>query len=232
MLQLDRIISQAFTLGIACLLATTGCSASFSGGTLPKLTYGQIVSRDLKPSISYDEVFVELGAGSDAETNQRPVPMLSVFHNTIEDVFKRSHLFSEINPENPQAEYNISLLLQRNGEYDAYFSSKSATPIQSLSSLYAGFLSVYTLGIIPYHTKIEYLLAVDIKKKDDLLKKYEYKENMYTCVQTPFLLFWSWTNTPNKVQKEIVERMLLVFLSDMEKDGLLAADDHAQVTHK
>lgn len=74
--------------------------------------------------------------------------------------------------------------------------------------------------IIPAYDKQDYILTVQVKKGDQLLKQYEYKQHMYTWVQLPLMFILMPTNAPAKVEKKVIDNMLLNFLYDSQKDEI------------
>jgi hypothetical protein len=223
MCQRYRPLARALFLGACCALAAA-CSASFSNGLLPAVTYEQLVSSEPKPSIGYDAVYMEVGAKSlHAVSKERHGTMLDLFHGEIKQVLDESRLFSGVNSEGQPEAFRFSFVLQRQGEYDQ-FSKTGVEPL--LLPEYVRYFAQLTLGLIPsYRETARYHLLVEVKKADRALKRYEYRESMHVWVQFPFLLFLAPTHTPDRIQKEIIDGMLLVFLRDYENDRRLSAKE-------
>lgn len=196
--------------GIVCCLAFVGC-ASFPGGDLPMVSYEQIISRDPKPSISYEATFVELG-----ELGSIPgrIDESEVFQEEVNKVFTKSNMFSEIHGETKSEKYHITLILQGKG--------KNAS--SSLSPLYANYYpGVMTLMIVPSYSKDEYILNAVVKKGNQILKQYRYKQSVYNWYQFPLMLVLLPTHNPVKVQRKIIENLLLNLLRDLGRDRILVA---------
>ena len=220
-----KIIGMLFCL----VLFAVGCGASFPGRELPRVTYEQIAPHDPKPTISYEANFVELGEIELGEMRYREFPKppsgLLMLEEEIGKVFNKSQMFSEINTDARTGQYHITLFLHRKAP--AGFAS------ESLGSFYTSCLWAYTLFIFPYYEKSEYFLTAEVKKGaisrkvnfykngDQVLKQYEYRDHMKTWAQFPFLLILSATHHHDKVERKVIDNMLLNFLNDLGKDKIL-----------
>lgn len=193
---------------IFSFLVLMGC-ASFRGGELPLITQEQIVIQYPKPTISYHSVYAELGFIPWWGEQSLP-KRFDLFQVEVKKVFNKSDLFSEISTDKINLDYDIDLKLQVNGEH------VDTTP--SLISIYSGFLYVYTLGIIPRYSTIEYTLTAEVKQRACVYRKYEYKDHMNNWTQFPFLLALTPTHMSENIEKEILDNMLLTFLFDLNKD--------------
>jgi hypothetical protein len=188
---------RCFIIGVFCCLSVVGC-ASFPGKQLPIYTYEQIAPQDPKPSIDYDAKFISLGRENAAAVR--------ILQEEIEKVFNRSNLFSTISAGIGSEKYHLSIVLKDEGNVALAFLS--------------GFISGLTFAVLPAYGRDEYVLSVDVKKGDQLLKQYQYKDHMNSWIQL-FLIVLTPTHWPPDVAKNIIDNMLLNFLHDVENDKIL-----------
>jgi hypothetical protein len=158
------------------------------------------------PSIDYDATFVALGARNEI------IPyMLNTgideFQEEINNVFREADIFSEINAGT--GECHLSLALQRRSPF-----------ISSFKDYYSHYhLSAMTLYVIPVFDRYEYILSVDVRKYDQLLKQYRYREHMTIWVEFPLLLIPAPFLTQTKAERKVIDNMLLNFLHDWQQDN-------------
>jgi len=171
---------------------------AFRGKKLPKYTYEQIAHPSRKPSVDYDAKFLSLGKENAAA--------VKVFQEEIEKIFSESEVFSKFSAGIGSEEYHLTLVLRNEGNLGLAFLS--------------GFISGLTFTIIPGYAKDEYILTVDVKRGDQVLKRYQYKHYMDTWIQL-FLIFLTPTHSPEKVSREVMDDLLLNFLYDLGKDKIL-----------
>jgi hypothetical protein len=86
----------------------------------------------------------------------------------------------------------------------------------------SGFICGLSLFVIPAYARDDYILTVDVKKGEEVLKQYQYKDHLNTWIQL-FLVFMTPTHHPDKVVREVMDNMLLKFLYDLESDKILEA---------
>ncbi len=192
-----QIIIQYLTIGILSCLTLAGC-ASFPGKQLPIYTYEQIVPRDPKPSIDYDAKFISLGRENAAAVR--------IFQEEIEKVFSKSNVFSKFSAGIGSEKYHLSLVLRNEGNVGA--------------AAISGFISGFTFTVIPAYARDEYILIIDVKRGDQLLKQYQYKDHMNSWIQL-FLIFLTPTHWPPDVARSVIDNMLLNFLHDVENNKIL-----------
>jgi len=84
----------------------------------------------------------------------------------------------------------------------------------------SGFLSGSTLMILPGYATDTFVLSVDVKKENQVLKHYEYHDSMNTWIEL-FLIFWMSVHSPVQVRAEIIDNMLLNFLHDLQRDKIV-----------
>lgn len=184
--------------GLICLLQT-GC-ASFPSKTLPNYTYDQIHPQNPKPSIDYDAQFISL--------EKENTPAGKIFQEEIDKVFSESQFFSKFGPGAGTEKYHISFLVRNEGS--------PPLPIAFLN----GFISGFTFGIIPAYAKDIFILSVDVKRDNQVVKHYEYRDSMETWLEI-VLIVMTPSHPPNKVAREVYDGMIMNFLHDLEKDHLL-----------
>jgi hypothetical protein len=193
----SRYVFYALALLLCSLV--TGC-ASFPGREL-KYNYNLIVPREPKPSIDYDESFYLYTERTDRYFRAK------MFHEEVEKVFTNSKVFSKFTPGTGNEPFHLSLAFFLTGEIKA---SDALTPL----------LSGITLTVIPGHSSWDYILRVDVKKGDQVLKQYRYENTVSIWIQL-FLIVLTPTHFPLSVERAIMDDMLLNFLYDLEKDKLL-----------
>lgn len=192
-----RMISFLLLGGIWFTFVLAGC-ASFPGKELHSYSYADIVPPAKKVAIDYDATFLTLG--------KENAGAVKIFQEEIEKVFNQSNQFSKFNAGAGFAKYHFSLSLRNDANV-------------GLASL-SGFISGLSLFIIPTYATDEYTLTVDVKKGNEVVKHYEYKDSMRTWTEA-LLIFLTPTHFPTSVVKDVIDNMLLNFLHDMEKDHLL-----------
>jgi len=198
----SRYLFYALTFLFCSLII--GC-ASFPGKEL-KYTYNQIVPREPKPSIDYDESFYVLSEfifADRADDNHRG----RMFHEEVDKVFTNSKAFSKITPGTGYEPFHFSLICSYTIEIGL---------LDALGPLIEGI----SLTIIPSHWKANFELRVDVKKGNQILKQYRY-ENTCSHWSQLFLIFLTPTHFPFSVERAIMDDMLLNFLYDLEQDKLL-----------
>lgn len=195
---MKRNLIFSFLLLLICFIAA-GC-ASFPGGELPKRNYSDINPPSSKPSVDYDASFFALGSRNTAGDK--------MLRREIEKVFLKSDYFEKVSSGEGDQKYHITIELKNEGNAGLAFAS--------------GFISGFTMFVVPGYAKDEYVLTADVKKGDDVVKSYRYKDHMKTWTQL-FLVFLAPMHWPPTTATEIIDGMLLNLIYDIEKDGLLEA---------
>jgi len=174
-----------------------GC-ASFPSHQLPRYEYGQFVSASPRPSVNYDVRFLSIG-----QPNQAAQDVLT---KRIDSTFSRAQVFSSHAPGTGPADYHLSFEMRNDGNVAA------ATVL--------GFISGMTLTVVPAYAKDKYTLLVDVKKGEQILKHYEYRENLNTWIQL-FLVVLTPFKSPAKEANRLFDNMVLNLLADMQKDEII-----------
>lgn len=176
------------------MVLLSGC-ASFHGGELPEVAYSQIVPPGNKPHVTYDVTYEFRG-------NQDDKALLKI----TQEVFIRSEYFATYVAKDDEGGFHISLAMVNSGDAD--------------KAILSGFICGLTLFIIPAYAKDEFTLNAEVKKDGKLVKRYLYRDTMSTWAQlllifiTPF--YW-----PTNVAEEVWENMVLNFMHDLSRDGIL-----------
>ena len=185
-----------------CLLVN-GCVFS-RNLLLPKVSYDQIVPQQTKPSVDYT---IRIIFGEE----KKEFPTTIRDQEKIEGVLSKSKMFSAINYGKGSAEYYLSFTFHTN-PYD----SKGERYLNYLW----GAVSGLSLLIIPVYDAQTFLLNVDVKKGDLILKQYSYKERIGGFI-------WGIPGLIAAIPKiymaggDIAENKLLNFLVDLQKDKIL-----------
>ena len=90
-------------------------------------------------------------------------------------------------------------------------------------ALVSGFISGFTLTLIPAYGRDDFVMTAEIKADGQLLKKYVYKDHINTWIHVTMLFEMS-GHRPRAVINEMYHRMLMNFLYDFSRDvqkGLL-----------
>ena len=189
-------------LSVRCLILLFICSsfsgcASFLGHDFPK-SY-QFKPPETKPSIDYDVKY--------SFTNRENAMVLPVFQKEINKVFTEIHLFSKYNVGNGKSDYHFSIIMRNWGDED-------------LATI-CGLITGLSLGIIPTRVTDNFILTIDVKKGDKVIKQYQYNNYIVTWFHL-FLLPMTKTHSPNIMVYQVWDNMLLAFLQDLDQDILLA----------
>ena len=81
----------------------------------------------------------------------------------------------------------------------------------------SGFISGFTLTIIPGYGRDDFILTAEFKKDNQAIKKYVYKDHMNTWIHLT-MLFMMTNHSPRTTINEIYQRMLMNFLYDFSHD--------------
>jgi hypothetical protein len=196
------LIVRCLTIAIICSIILSGC-AGFSGSTLPQYTYNQLKPPQKKHSIDYDAKDVavaSLGSLFDSE---------GMLQEEINKVFAESHFFSTYNTGTVGGEYHFSFVF-----------SKDEEAIPFAFRLVDNLLFAFSAGFVPMYDKFDLTLSVDVKKDDQVIKQYVYKDHVNSWVET-LLIIMAPIYYPKKAVRETMDKMLLVFLHDLKEDNLL-----------
>jgi hypothetical protein len=193
------IIEIYLMIGGLCFLGLAGC-ASFPGKELPKYSFEQFNPPAIKPSIDYEAIFL-------TRDGQEPPAAVRSLEQEIDKVFTKTSLFQKFGTGIGSANYHFIVVLKNEGELSG-------------ANFLNAVLTGVTMTLIPSYAKDKFFLTVEVKKGDQLLKKYEYRQHIGTWFQL-FLIFLTPTHHPAKVYSKVIENMLLNFLHDLIEDKIL-----------
>ncbi len=192
-------ISMRYVLSLLiCSVIFSGC-ASFPNQGFPKYSYDQLKPQETKPLVDYDLNY-------EWSNNRAKPDVLELFHEDMKQVFAKSNLFSKCSPGKGNSDYHFSIFMKNEGD--------------NTSTQLSGIISGLTLTLIPVKVTDEFILTVDVKKGDNVIKQYQYKHSIDTWIQL-FLVFMTPSHSPIKTLHQTWEDMLLAFLHDFEKDYIL-----------
>lgn len=190
-----RVVGFCFAVWVSLL--STGC-AGFAGKLPPTYTYDQIPRVEQKPAISYDAKFVALGRDS-AQLTQS-------LKEEVRKVFLQSGVFSSLEAAQGSGAYHVSVKMETDTNEGLAFLS--------------GFISGFTFLVIPGYERDEVTLTVDIKRGDDLIKQYVYRDYIDIWIQILLVALMP-THFPNDVARDLMDHMLLKFVHDVSTDKIL-----------
>ena len=185
--------------GAGVLLLLAGCAA-FPGNQLPVIGDDQIQPGGPKPSVDYDVKFFL--------SFQEDPSGLYYVNREIVKVFSRSGLFSSFKLGNGTAPRHLSLKLR----------DETDLALGALGGIFTG----VTIGLIPARVTDTLTLQIDVKEGKRVLKHYEYQDFGVTWIEL-FLIVMTPMHSPSAVARGIVDNMLVHFLVDAQRDGILTA---------
>ena len=188
-------------LGLLIIHAVLFGCASFPGKGFTKYSYDQILKNTQKCAIRYDAKALVFGKES--------IWAGKSFQEEVAKVLRESDLFDILNMGSESQDYHFSFEIDNRGNI--------------LLAGISGFISGFTLTLVPGYARDEYTLRVRVSKNNQLLKQYQYDHYMDSWIQL-FLIFLTPTHNTQKVYKEVVDDMLIRFLYDIQKDGLLKCE--------
>lgn len=200
-------ISQILLMSLFSALIASGC-ASFAGRELPIYTNDQLSVPEKKISASYDvKAFGPYGENT---------IVASKLDKKIQKVLSAGPLFAELKSGSGQCDYHYSFVFRNEGV--------PAMPITFLN----GFISGFTLTVVPAFARDVFIITVDVKQGDRVLKTYTYKDYMDSWIQL-FLVFMTPFNWPPSVSSSIIDNMIMNFAHDFSKDiqsGVYLSQQH------
>lgn len=183
------------SVAFACLLFVAAC-ASYSGKELPEYSFAQIPMREHRPTVEVAARFSAYGRENAAGAR--------FFRTETDRVFSESKVFSDIGAAG--AKHRITLRLSVKGDAFRF----------SLASIVSGL----SLAVIPTYSSEEYVLQAEVSEGKTTLKKYEYRDRVETWVQLFLVVLAPWRR-PGETTAKVVDNMLLNFLHDLQRDGIL-----------
>lgn len=187
---------ESLCLALLALLLT-GC-AGFSGRVPPSYTYEQIPRIEQKPAISYDAKYLESGKEHAENTK--------TLYRVVKIVFLLSEVVSSMEAVPASDGYHLSVKME----------TDTNAPLAFLS----GFISGLTFTIIPGFQRFHFTLTAEVKRGNELIKQYVYKDYMDEWIHIVMLPFMS-THYPTHVAGEVVEHMVRKLAYDMAADRIL-----------
>lgn len=186
-----------FCVAVWVSLVSSGC-AGFAGKLPPTYTYDQIPRVEQKPAVSYDAKFLALG--------RENAPATQHLNEEVRKVFLQSGVFSSFEAAHGSGVYHISVKMETDTNEGLAFLS--------------GFISGFTFLILPGYERDEVTLTVDVKRGNDLIKQYVYKDHIDIWVQILLVALMP-THFPNDVARDLMDHMLLKFVHDVSTDKIL-----------
>jgi hypothetical protein len=183
-----------FILCITIALSAAGC-ASFPGKELPMYTYEQISLPEKKITATFDV------KASGHGLFQKDV---SYIEKEVQKILTQSQLYAQLTPN------------KNDGEHHYSFNFKNTVDNRGIATA-TWLLSGATLFILPGYTRDNFILSVDVKQGDKVLKTYTYQEHVTTWGEI-LLVFASLTHWPPNISQSVIDNMLMNFVHDYSQD--------------
>ena len=183
-------------LVLACCLAAAGCSAK-RGMEVPPVDYAELAVAGAKPAVDYDAQ-----VGAPVEGAVLPLPH---FQERVEHVLAASGMFSRVRAAKGAEEFHLSFAM-------------APRPLPQGQVVY-GIVCGVTACLVPFWSRETFVLTVDVQKGGKTLKRYEYQEHVEVFAWTPVGIITELANT--QASDDVADALLLVFLKDLKRDGLL-----------
>ncbi len=177
----------------------SGC-ASFPGNELPVYTL-----TDLPPAASPEKSVCLLSVpdkGCDEECQENFKPIMEMFEKS--GYFQKAP--EHCTPGSNEKGFSINFT----NETDYKFGNIALAVI-------SGFICGATYGIVPAYERTDFTVKAQLKKNDNLLKEYVYREHVDTWIH-PLMLIKMRDYSPNATAKEITKRVYMNFLHDYSLD--------------
>ena len=202
-LKRNRIV-QAVFLTICTAFFSAAC-ASFPGKEVPVYTADQVRAPEKKLTVSYNVKGFMLKKENNTFTSN--------IDKEIQKVLLESAMFAELKPEPGHGDFDFSFIIHNEGW--------PPMPVAFMN----GFVSGFTFTVIPAFARDIYLLTVDVKQGDRVVKTYSYRDHVDSWIQL-FLVVLSPVKWPPDVMKSTIDNMLMNFAHDFADDihsGIYAA---------
>lgn len=187
---------QIILISLFAAFMATGC-ASFAGRELPIYTNDQLPVPEKKIFATYDvKAF-----GPNGENNI----FAARLDKRIQKILSSSPIFSELKSGSGPGDYHYSFVLRNEG--------MPPMPIAFLN----GFISGFTFTIIPAYARDIFIITIDVKQGDRVLKTYTYKDHMDSWIQL-FLVFLTPFNWPPSVSDSVIDNIIMNFAHDFGSD--------------
>ena len=190
-----RRMGQILLISLSAVFIASGC-ASFAGRELPTYSNEQVLTPPKKIIASFNvKAYGPHGNAIDA----------SKLDKEIQKVLSASPLFAELKSGSGQGDYHCSFVFRNEG--------RPPEPIAFVN----GFISGFTLGIIPAYARDIYIMTIDVKQNDHVLKTYTYQDHIDSWIQL-FLVFLTPFNWPPSVSNSVFDNMIMNFAHDFSND--------------
>jgi hypothetical protein len=192
------LLSHLFRFGLLLIVLcfwVSGC-ASFPGRDLPKYTYA-----DLAPA-SEKKTCLVFPENSDKRTQE--------FIDAAIAMFEKSGYFLKA-PERctPNGDEKQNLM-----KVDFRSDLKA---VNLIGAVISGFVCGATLTIVPAYARDEFVMTVQFRRNDQLVKEYVYREHMNSWIHLSMLFMMS-GHSQHATIHEIYDRMVMNFLYEYSRD--------------
>lgn len=178
-------------------ISLSGC-ASFQGHELPQIDVTNFKNNSAQYSLDYSIRWQSFG--KESAVGIKP------FEEIVTETLNETSLFSSYKPGVGNSEIHFDLVMNNHGNL--------------VASLLSGYISGFTLLVIPAYAKDEYTLTAEVSKNDKFIKRYQYDDHMSTWIGWIFLPVMP-THTPNETSKKVMKNMFQTFLMDLQSDDII-----------
>ena len=190
-----RMKRNARLVGAVAVVIGAGC-ASFQGHELPLVDLGKPPASHSLLSVSYDAKFTRHGA-EDAHGTE-------FFTRRIDAVLPASGVFGHV-VHGPGESLHVAMILD--DEYHTGF------------SFLGGLVSGLTVGLIPAHSRDEFLLTAEVSSQGMPIKRYSYRDHVSSWTHLSMVFFMS-AHSPEDVSAQVIDNMLATLVRDLAADTL------------
>ena len=197
-------------LSLLLILVQIGCvgvfQAGFEGKQLPARSYGDLTPLQQRPAIDYG---VQSFSPWNNPNSEAPRLADHLAGQEIERILYESNTFSNVQAGSGTQKTHFDFIIRIETNRGAAYAM--------------AYLSLLTLTVLPSRIRERFIMSVEVKEYGKLVKTYHYQDYMDTWRQL-FLIFVFPFRPTNKVRQQVFENLMLNFLYDLQKDGLLSGE--------
>lgn len=185
-------ISRILYIGLFAAVMVSGCTVRFAGRELPSYTNEQLSVPEKRVTASYD-------AYADS------LDMAVFLIQEVKKVLSSSILYADLHKGPAQAAYYYSFVLH----------DKNKVPASIW--IYNNIITMLTLGVIPTYQRYNFVLTVEVREGERVIKTYKYKDHVIEWSQL-FLMFLIPSHQPLNITSSVIDNMIMNFAYDFSND--------------